>query len=315
MELYNYRKINNKVKKLKIVKPPNLKKRNFYRNSVLLKFFLQLKELIKFPLTLFYEYVFGFSNLIATFKLRNIYKGKKAIILGSGPSLNFISTKQLNLFKKSGNHIYALNYWNENTHHNNVVPNFLCFSDPNIFNRSKDNFFFKKKDNFLKKYLLKTKINLLVPIRLYKSLENEKINNKKISFVDTELRFWSSFTNPLLPRGYISSSFMKALSIALWFGYSKIYIIGFDNTYHRDIFCSEDNKIYNYEHHTNKKYNYLQDYSEIYEDIADLLNEISQIYYDIRKFKKYNQIINLDPYSTNTNFKKKSILKYKLNKL
>ena len=146
-------------------------------------------------------------------------------------------------------------------------------------------------------------------------LKESGIKNKLCSFVDTQLNYWVNFTCPLLPRGYVTSSFLKLLSFGLWVGYKKIFILGFDNTYPKDLFSNSSNKILEYNHHTNSKNDYVQDQTATFTDFADILCDLTELFIDIRKFKKYKNIINLDPFSINTNFQKKSILNKPLFKI
>ena len=42
-------------------------------------------------------------------------------------------------------------------------------------------------------------------------------------------------------------SFFYALSIGLFMGYKKIYILGIDNTYPKDVWVNKQNKLFNVE--------------------------------------------------------------------
>jgi hypothetical protein len=308
MTIYNYKKINNEISKLRVDLLYSKKKKNYYFFSIIDLFLKKINQLAKFPLFLFFEICIGYKYLKKTFFLKNTNKKINALIVGNGPSLNFLKKKDLIIFKKK-NHLLAVNYWNEQSNLCSVIPDYLCLSDPSLFDkkfRSRD---FNKRDKNLINYLQRhSSIILLTPPRLIKNIKESGLKNRLYSFVDTELNYWVNFTCPLLPRGYISVSFLKLLSFGLWLGYKKIFVLGFDNTYPKDLFSNFNNRILEYNHHTNSKNDYVQDQTAVYSDIGDILGELSELFFSIRRFKKYKNIFNLDQFSINTNFKKKSIL-------
>ena len=106
---------------------------------------------------------------------------------------------------------------------------------------------------------------------LSSEFHSEKIANKTnlpiIPFNDFETSWiLSSNINPLYPRSFLTLSAYKALAIATYCGYDKVYICGFDNTYIRDLGCDENNKLYRIINHfyLNKSKvndpNYFRDY-------------------------------------------------------
>jgi hypothetical protein len=100
-------------------------------------------------------------------------------------------------------------------------------------------------------------------------------------------------------------SFFNALSIGLFMGYKKIYFLGLDNTYPRDVWVNKDNKLLNIERFAN--HYYLADQSKRYKSISDMYSEISTIFYSLNLYKKYkDKIFNLDDYSLTNTFKKKN---------
>ena len=140
-------------------------------------------------------------------------------------------------------------------------------------------------------------VSVMIACPLERCSELSEIFGKEriLGFADQELRMWTNNINPIFPRGYLSMTLYKALALAIWFNYRKIYIIGMDNTYPRNIYCDQNNKFMNHEIHSGVK-DFLFDQSALYKSIGDGITEIAQIFYDVRKFKN-EKIINLDPYS------------------
>jgi hypothetical protein len=95
---------------------------------------------------------------------------------------------------------------------------------------------------------------------------------------------------------------LKGLSMACWLGYDRIFILGMDNTYPRNLYCDSNNRILNHEIHAGAA-DWVQDMTNRYNSIADAITEIAEIFYDTRKFSRPS-IINLDPYSLTDAFRK-----------
>jgi hypothetical protein len=117
---------------------------------------------------------------------------------------------------------------------------------------------------------------------------------------------WSKNINPLFPRGYLSMTLYKALSLALWFDYDRIFVLGMDNTYPRNVYCDRRNRILNLEVHAGTE-DYTADWGDVYGSMGDLLFELSHLFYDARKFAPNARIVNLDPYSLTDAFEKADI--------
>lgn len=88
-------------------------------------------------------------------------------------------------------------------------------------------------------------------------------------------------------------------------GYKKIYFLGLDNTYPKDVWVNKQNKLFNIERYA-KKY-FLSDQTRRYNSISDMYSELSLIFYSLNLYKKYrNKIFNLDEFSLTNIFKKKN---------
>ena len=94
----------------------------------------------------------------------------------------------------------------------------------------------------------------------------------------------------------------KALAMANWFGYQKIFVIGMDNTYPRDLYCDSQNKILMLENHTGEV-DSVDDRSYMYDCVGDALAHLALLFFDAYKFSNA-KTRNLDPYSLTDAFKK-----------
>jgi hypothetical protein len=302
--MQNYYLIQNtKVSRLKKYSIKSRKK-IYSADSILFIFFKRNKELILALIQYCYQIIFNFFEYRKTFLLKNLNRNKKVLILGNGQSQDYLSKNNLKFLIKNNFHLIVVNYWNINKKFKEIIPNYIVISDRRILNYDRENKFLYKKNKSLIKYLrLNKSIKIICPF-LHIRLVNKYIEKTRIiGFCDIELRSFYSNVNPLLPRGYISSTVYKAIAMALWFSYKEIYLLGLDNTYPRDLYSDKNNSILNLENHAGIK-NSILDMTNLYGSFSDALIEISYLFKDIEKFSKFKNIYNLDVYSLVNVFKK-----------
>jgi len=278
--------------------------KEFYPHSV---FWLLFKKLASLRIVKQYvkHVIVNWKWFIKLKKIRNHGLAANAIVIGNGPSQGFLDIDCLRQFKANGGHIYCVNYWTVNKDLCEVVPTHMVTSDPFTLSPSVPDYA-KEKDaqllSFLKEHV---SIKIFCPLERCESLAEIFGSDRIVGFVDQELRLWSTNINPMYPRGYLSMTLFKALAMAMWVNYQNIYIIGMDNTYPRNIYCDENNKIINHEIHT-EDLDFSVDQSAIYKNTGDCLIEIAQIFYDAKIFKN-KKIVNLDPYSLTNVFNKSDL--------
>lgn len=229
-------------------------------------------------------------------------KHMSAIVIGNGPSQGYLTTDVLNQFKQNGGEIFVVNFWNQNPQLSSVIPNYIVISDPQTLSNQSSSF--DNKNISLKKFILKnTEIKIICPTYRCEDLGITFGRDRIIGFIDTELRGLTNNIKPTKARGYVSMTLYKALAMALWFDYKKIFILGMDNTYPRNTFCDSNNKILNLEIHAGID-DFITDHSERYVGMGDLMVDLSHLYYDAKKFAYSNKVFNLDPYSLTDAFPK-----------
>ena len=95
----------------------------------------------------------------------------------------------------------------------------------------------------------------------------------------------------------------KALSLALFYDYDSIFVLGMDNTYPRNLYCDVHNRVMSREHYATGDY-YLIGIDA--SDVAGELFELSKLFDDLKLFERRSplKIMNLDPYSLTDAFEK-----------
>lgn len=302
---------NKKINKLKKFNLSHNKKKFYNLENI---FYLIKSIIIKLIFGILYyiwELIYGFKDIVKLFKYKNIFKDKTALILGNGPSQEYITKKDLITFKKKGI-IFFVNYWFLNNNIKKIVPHFLVISDIRLLNKESDNFF-NSKNKILLKYIRKhISMKIICPIRVKKKLlKVVKDEDRIIAFCDSELRGILSNTLPIFPRGYISMTVYKAIAVANWMNFKKIFILGVDNTYPRNTYSDINNSILNHEIHAGKKFKEttVVNNTSNYRSMADLFQEISFLFRDAFKLNINNNIYNLDEYSLTDAFKKQKFHK------
>ena len=277
--------------------------KRFRPDSVLWLAYVKVKTLLRCALTYSYELLVGHRQFLQLLRLRNTAKGRSALVLGNGPSLASMGAERLAAFIEGGGDVFGVNLWSENQDLRAIPPTYLAISDPNTLRGDR----LDETMERLKQYLLANpSIKILCPIKRCKDIGERFGAHRVIGFCDSDLRYWSRNISPLLPRGYISMTLYKALSVAAWLGYDRIYVLGMDNTYPRNVYCDRNNRILNLEVHAGTK-DYTNDIGDLYGGVGDLLHELAFLFYDAKKFAVNKGIRNLDPYSLTDAFVKTNI--------
>jgi hypothetical protein len=309
----NYFGLNKYVSSLKKIKLKFKNKRNFFQNndSVTILILLKIYVLFKTSLTYSLELLLGGKYLIWIFFIKKIKNEKYCIIFGNGPSLNSLKIdelKKISLFFD----IFVVNNFINNKIFQEIIPNFFVTSDPVAF--TKKNTWSKRAENRLVSYIKNnSNINIFAPVLQCNKLASIFVANRIFGFIDSEARVLSDNTLPIFPRGYVSSTTMKAICIANWLGYKKIFLLGVDNTYARNFFLDKKNNILTLESYS-KMQDFVLDQSVYYSCLSKAMLDQYELYKDYKKINKINNIYNLDQYSL-TGYDKSYDIKRLLKKL
>ncbi len=272
---------------------------------------INFKEYIRFYLLnklvrlaeYFYFVIPNYFKIRKIKKFKNTKIGRFAFVIAGGPSVRKLDANKLLAYKKSGFDVFAGNSY-INTHLGQIVmPDYYFFSDDKFF---KSNSGVPNEDNFSVVNTLEVLgIPSFFPHRYAKICRNKK--NSYI-FNDTIDLFCNNVADLTKPRPYTSMTLYKALSLACYMGYSKIYISGFDNDYFKNYQCNEENEIF-YEDRHFYSFENGEDIirkvdKEVHKSMSALLLHISTLFSGLEKFTAY-PIINLDKNSLVDAFSKK----------
>jgi len=309
----NYFALNIYISDLKKIVLKVKNARNFFQNADSITILIIYKILIFFRTLLKYsfELFIGGKFLIKIFSAKKIKNKNYCIIFGSGPSLDCLKIKDLKKISLFFD-IFVVNNFIENKIFSKIIPNFWVASDPNIFKPK--SLTPKKKENILSSFLKKNiNINIFTPVLRCKDFIRLFGSERIFGFIDSEARNLYSNTLPIFPRGYVSATVLKAICLANWMNYKKIFILGVDNTYPRDIFLNKKNHILSLENHS-KRHNFVYDMTSFYPCVSKVMLDLYELFKDYKKINKKNNIYNLDQYSL-TGYDKSYDVKKLLKKL
>jgi hypothetical protein len=253
------------------------------------------------------------QELKKTSTLRNTMNRTNVFVFANGPSLKKLDFFKVKKYQEEGFKIFCVNSFIGDGTDLIFIPDYYVLSDPAFFgfyNELYENLG-KEADKRIKE--IKNNVNalknnkdikLFVPIQFYRMLD---MNNEIFYFNDIEyIWFNKNVSNIIYPRSYISMTAYKALAIACFMGFKKIYICGFDNDYFKNITVDIENNLY----YANMHFREQED-SKIRKvvhneasNIAELLLVFSSLFEDLYKFPK-DRIINLDNESLVDAFSKK----------
>ncbi len=231
-------------------------------------------------------------------QIKNSCTGRKAIVFANGPSVNSLDLKN-SVFRSEDIDVFVVNFFPLSKLASQIRPSYLVLSDPlthpKIVSDKNQELWNWVQDN--------PSVFLYVPTSWYKAFQNVSMSNKIVYFDDRSLIGWSKNISPTRPRGYGSLTSYKAMAIACFAGYSRIGIIGFDNSQFRTVYTSPENRIYQKSHYFYDESRDLELTDSLHNGIADYFFDTSNTFSYLRMFNNL-PIVNLDKNSLSDQFVK-----------
>lgn len=241
--------------------------------------------------------------------LKSSKAGRRALVLGNGPSLGYLNSEQLRRFQRGGGEFFSVNFWTS-THLGGVAPDYHVISDGATLADPESTFGkqlsheFKRKNAVLAAFLRENEpVKIMCPLARVRELAAQFGTERITGFVDHEMRALTASIDPRFPRGYASLTLFKALALAIFMGYREICLLGMDNTFPRDTFCDSDNRIYRLERHAGGD-DTIFDQSAVYPTMDVWAQDLLDLFSDLHRCFKGNPVLNLDPYSLTDAFRK-----------
>jgi hypothetical protein len=233
-------------------------------------------------------------------RLRNSKSGKYALVIANGPSAERIRPERINELQILGQlEVFVMNGFYKSGLNEKITPDNYVLSDPDHAPYSPNLF------EGLWSFISDGSVKVFCP-RTW-NIDSEIIAPDRVAhFEDRPLEIWSKNTNPTRPRGYPSMTAFKALAIANYMGFEKIFVIGLDNSMFLTLEVDVNNRILQGPNHAGASggsSSYLLD-DFFPGGISDYFYGLAHDSYQLKKlFKKY-PITNLDGQSFTDAFRK-----------
>lgn len=263
---------------------------------------IKIRVLIEFIVRSFFLLGNHHRAIRLTRRIKGTASGRKALVLANGPSVNILEAKLPSL-DLSDVDIFAVNFFPLSTLASKVKPHFLVLSDPLTHPKISS-----EKNAKLWDWIQNNPdVRLLVPSSWSRTLRGFSQPMRINFFDDRNLIGWSKNISPTRPRGYGSLTSYKALAFACYAGYSRIGILGFDNSQFRFVYNDKQNRVYQQSNYFYTESTDLELTTSLYNGIADYFYDTSNTFAYLRMFSKF-PIFNLDEQSLADNFTKVSKL-------
>lgn len=181
-------------------------------------------------------------------KYKGCKKNKKAFVFANGPSLAKLDPHKIAKLSESGEFdVIGINSYISSPFGTIAKPTLYVLSDPGHFGCSGLETANKQGGEDFS--LLQERcpgITLFIPHQ-FRSVLGTVFN--VIPFCDRETAFSPNCTDIRWPRNFFPMTAYKALQIACYLGYKKIYIAGFDNDYFKTVVVDKANQIWNVDAH------------------------------------------------------------------
>lgn len=165
-------------------------------------------------------------------KMRGVFAGKEALVVGLGPSSGRLNAKKIAALQKNGLVVFAVNRFNLLDIATKVAPDYQVLADPFFFGDSIEDGCVDFR-NFWMHLAESSGTVILVPVGV--SVPREIDPARILRFNNRGLEDISKNIDPLRPRGYMSMTAYSAMAIACFFGFEKIYISGIENSQFRSV--------------------------------------------------------------------------------
>jgi len=231
---------------------------------------------------------------------RNSGVGREALVIAHGHSTSRLNVEGVSRAVEKGLDVFAISNFYATELSSTLSPSHLVLSDP-FQGPNSDYDVAKKIWNHLEH---DHEVQLIAPHAWFPELNVRRTST--LYYNDCGLQGLTKNISPMRPKGYVSRTAFVALAVAIYMGYDRIFIIGFDNTTHRDLHVDEVGEVYKQGNaHFFGAHASADDTSDVYRrGVADALFSDSLCLIDLDRCFSSSPVVNLDVESSTQAFKK-----------
>ena len=234
--------------------------------------------------------------------LRKTMRGRRALLLGNGPSCEMINWDSELLDEKELD-IAVVNFFVSPPDKLNHKIKQICITDPLVFNdgRSGDSLpYLEEKQSRLLERIKKLESPFLFCNRVVERqvAQLKKVNVSPVRFSDYSSCIFGG-TNPAYPRSYMSMNIIKMITILDFLGYEEILLCGADNDFIKKIVILPDNSIATEQTYNNEN-STLDPLTMHPVQYYKVITALEEAWHKTKGMR----VLNLDPLSLTTAFRK-----------
>ncbi|MCG8474562.1 MAG: hypothetical protein MI784_03675 [Cytophagales bacterium] len=235
--------------------------------------------------------------------MRDTKKEKNAFVFAGGPSLRKLDFSKIQSLQHRGFDVIGVNSFISKIKNTlDLKLDYAVFSDPVHFGLRTE-LPERLKAQFEGDVVQANKdgVKAFIPLRYASHSQFERF----ACFDDFGNIYSDNVEDITRPLGYYGMTAYRALSVALYLGYDKIYFCGIDNDYFKQIKADKENIAYFEDEHFYKEKRTRRKLSEgsVYNTVDQFLYNCALTFFFLNKFPE-NRLVNLDPDSLVTQFSK-----------
>jgi hypothetical protein len=165
--------------------------------------------------------------------MRDSRAGVECLIVGGGPSSKHLCSEKLRQGQQAGVEVWAFNMYSDSALALQVVPDMYVLSDPAFFAPREE---LRAEIARVWHYVAKHGIPYIVPT----GRDGHTDQPPACRFNSMSLIGWSKNIDPTRPQGYSNMVAMSSLAMALYLGFDRIFLSGFDNSMFRKVYRDRD---------------------------------------------------------------------------
>jgi hypothetical protein len=243
----------------------------------------------------------GSGSLRKLRKIANSMSEKSLVVLANGPSIQKLDSEKVATKVDSGElSLLVINNFFRTELAKELTPSFYLLSDP-----------FHRPDSPepVAKQLwvyLENNPTVMVFVPRHWTCVPKVFSDRIIYFEDRSLEGISKNISPVKPRGYVSLTALKALSIGVHLGFHQIHLCGFDNNLFKTLEVDEGNNLIQVANHAEGgATNPSQDVTKFFPNgMADYFFDLAITAFQTKRLFGAQAINNLDKHSMTDAFEK-----------